>query len=254
MSELGLFEIPQVPGTNRMWRFSAHLLRPILVAGTTREWTGERQTPAEGGAIIALNHVSQIDPILATLFMFEHEGRLPSFLAKDSLFENPYVGWWFRGTDHVRVDRAHGADALQASVQALADGKVLLNYIEGTITRDPEGWPMVPKTGTARLALMTGAPVLPVAQWGAQQLMPAYSGKINLKSRAHIQYSMGEPVDLSDLTGGAEDHEAVAIATTRIMSAIVSQLEVLRGETAPAELYDPVAHGFTKYGKPVATS
>jgi 1-acyl-sn-glycerol-3-phosphate acyltransferase len=139
-------------------------------------------------------------------------------------------------------------------VQALADGKVLLNYIEGTITRDPEGWPMVPKTGTARLALMTGAPVLPVAQWGAQDLMPAYSGKINVRSRAHIQYSMGEPVDLSDLTGGADDHEAVAIATTRIMDAIVSQLETLRGETAPTELYDPVAHGFTKYGKPVATS
>jgi 1-acyl-sn-glycerol-3-phosphate acyltransferase len=252
MSELGLFQIPDVPGTNRMWRFSAHLLRPLLVAGTTREWTGERQLPEEGGAIIALNHVSQIDPILATLWMFEHQGRLPSFLAKDSLFDSKAVGWWFRGTNHVRVDRANGADALAASVGALAEGKVLLNYIEGTITRDPDGWPMVPKTGTARLALMTGAPVLPVAQWGSQHLMPAYSGKINTKSRAHIQFNMGEPVDLSDLAGGADDREAVAIATKRIMVSIVSQLEVLRGETAPAELYDPVAHGFTKYGKPIA--
>lgn len=100
---------PMVPGANRMWRNSARTLRPLFMALTRRDWRGGQQLGPSGGAIVVANHLSQIDPILATHFIWEHQNRTPSFLAKESLFTNRYVGWWFRGTDHVRVDRTAGA-------------------------------------------------------------------------------------------------------------------------------------------------
>lgn len=234
VTEYGLFELPPVPGSNLMWRLSARTLRPILLVITRPDWRGTRQTPAEGGAIIALNHISQIDPILATHFMWEHQGRVPSFLAKESLFVNKYVGWWFRGTDHVRVDRSAGFLSIRPAVEALRAGKVLLAYVEGTITRDPEGWPMAPRTGAARMALETRVPVIPVAQWGAQDLMPAYSGRLRLRARPRVSFSVGPAVFLSDLHGLQENPDAVAEASDRIMAAIVRLLEDIREEKAPA--------------------
>ncbi|MDO7869460.1 lysophospholipid acyltransferase family protein [Nocardioides jiangxiensis] len=235
MTEPTIFDFPTVPGWNRVWWASARALRPLLVALTRTTWSGTPQTPAEGGAIIALNHISQVDPILTTHFMIEHEGRVPSFLAKESLFRNRWVGWWFRATDHVPVDRSAGGLSIGPAVEAVRKGAVILAYVEGTITRDPDGWPVTAKTGTARIALETGAPVIPVAQWGAQELMPAYSGRLRVRlwNQPEVAFRIGSPVDLSDLVGRQADPVAVAEATGRIMQAIVAELEVLRGESAP---------------------
>lgn len=242
------FSLPYAPDTNGVWRWSARVLRPALLLITRRGWVGARPIPQQGGAVVALNHLSQIDPILTTHYMWEHHGRLPSYLAKQSLFENRTVGWWFRNTGHICVDRTAGSAAIEPAVDAVRDGKVALVYIEGSITRDPDGWPMVPKTGAARIALQSGAPVIPVAQWGAQNLMEPYSGKLRLRGRTDVTFRAGEPVDLSDLVGRHDDADAVRQATDRIMAAIVALLEEIRGETAPADRYDPAAHGQSRYG------
>lgn len=136
------------------------------------------------------------------------------------------------------------------AVQAVEDGKVILVYVEGSITRDPQGWPMTPKTGAARIALASGAPVIPLAQWGAQNLMPAYSRKVSLR-RTDVSFRMGDPVPLADLVGRQDDPAAVNEATDRIMGAIVAELEEIRGEKAPAERYDPTTHGTTRFGRPL---
>ncbi len=246
-----LVSVPPVAGTpNRIWVGSARALRPLFLGLTRRDWGPERVVPADGGVIIALNHLSEIDPLLTTHWMWEHQGRVPSFLAKASLFENRWVGWWFRGTGHVRVDRAAGGDAVGPAVEAVRAGKAILVYVEGTITRDPEGWPMVPRTGAARIALETGVPVVPVAQWGAQDLLPAYSGRFRLGRRTDVAFRAGAPVDLSDLLGRHEDADAVQEASQRIIAAIVAELEGIRGVAAPAERFDPVLRGVTRYGRP----
>ena len=72
-------------------------------------------------------------------------------------------------------------------------------YPEGTITRDPDLWPMTGKSGAARIALATGCPVIPVGQWGAHQLLAPYSKKPDLFPRKKIIVLAGDPVDLSDL-------------------------------------------------------
>ena len=74
--------------------------------------------------------------------------------------------------------------AFDAAVEAVEDGECVGVYPEGTITRDPDGWPMRGKTGAARIALATGCPVIPIGQWGAQELLPAYIASDRTCSRA----------------------------------------------------------------------
>jgi 1-acyl-sn-glycerol-3-phosphate acyltransferase len=113
-------------------------------------------------------------------------------------------------------------------------------YPEGTITRDPEMWPMTGKTGAARIALQTGCPVIPVANWGAQEVLKSYTGKIRVRllPRKTIQVRAGKPVDLSAFKSRPLTNELLHEATEVIMTAVAETLGELRGETPPKELYD----------------
>jgi 1-acyl-sn-glycerol-3-phosphate acyltransferase len=113
-------------------------------------------------------------------------------------------------------------------------------YPEGTITRDPELWPMSGKTGAARIALMTGCPVVPIANWGAQEVFASYTGKLRIRllPRKRIRVRAGEPVDLSAFRGKPITNELLHEATEVIMRAIADTLGELRGETPPKELFD----------------
>jgi 1-acyl-sn-glycerol-3-phosphate acyltransferase len=128
----------------------------------------------------------------------------------------------------------------------------LIVYPEATITRDPAMWPMVGKTGAARIALATGAPVIPVAQWGAQRLLPPYAKRPVLWPRVTVFARAGAPVELSDLRGAAPSAEVLDVATARIMAAITAELETIRAERAPATRFDPRAAGVKEYGDPAA--
>ena len=85
------------------------------------------------------------------------------------------------------------------------DGACVLFYPESTVTRDPEFWPMMAKTGVARLALATGAPVIPVAHWGAQNVLPYGSFKLRVIPRKTVKILAGPPVDLSEFAGRVSD-------------------------------------------------
>jgi 1-acyl-sn-glycerol-3-phosphate acyltransferase len=117
-------------------------------------------------------------------------------------------------------------------------------YPEATITRDPDLWPMRGKSGAARIALETGCPVVPVGQWGVQEILPPYTKKPFLFPRKRIVARVGPPIDLSDLAQVQPRTAAVVNqATDRIMAAITEQLELVRGEEAPDERYDMRVHG-----------
>ena len=90
----------------------------------------------------------------------------------------PVVGWVVRNSGQIPVFRESrdAAEAFRGAVAAIEAGECVAVYAEGTITRDPDMWPMVGKTGAARVALATGCPVIPVAQWGPEQLLPPYKG------------------------------------------------------------------------------
>lgn len=227
-------------GTTNWYKFGALVLRPLLKLISKRDWRGAENLPKTGGAIVVCNHISYLDPLTFTHFLYDN-GRAPRYLGKASLFKIPIVGRVLLGAGQIPVEResAVASHSLQHAIAFLKSGHLLGVYPEGTLTRDQNYWPMRAKTGIARLAILTKAPVIPCAQWGAQRILPAYSKKIKLFPRARVQVTAGKPLEFSKWYGRAEDPIALEEATAYVMRAITDLLEQLRGEKAPAEIFDP---------------
>jgi 1-acyl-sn-glycerol-3-phosphate acyltransferase len=174
------------------------------------------------------------------LFSYK-SGRYPVFLAKSSLFEMKGLGSVMRGTGQLPVYRgqADAALVLRDAERGLHNGACVIFYPEATATRDPDLWPMVAKTGVARLALSTGVPVIPVAHWGAQRILPYGSFRPHLLPRTTVQVVAGPPVDLSAFAGQPLNSKVLREATEVIMKDITGLLAGIRGETPPAEPYHP---------------
>ncbi|MDX2703121.1 lysophospholipid acyltransferase family protein [Streptomyces sp. PA03-6a] len=224
------------------YRLAAVIAKPPLVVLFKRDWRGMDHIPVEGGFITAVNHNSYLDPLSYAHFQY-NSGRVPRFLAKAPLFKPAFVGAILRGTGQIPVYResTDAANAFRAAVDAINSGECVAFYPEGTLTRDPEMWPMVGKTGVARVALMTKAPVIPVAQWGANEVMPPYAKekKLRLFPRKTLRVVAGPPVDLSAFYGQEASVEVLKDATDTIMAAVSELLGELRGQTPPAERFDP---------------
>ena len=122
-------------------------------------------------------------------------------------------------------------------------GETVVVYAEGTASRDPDLWPMKARTGVARLALRTGAPVIPIAMWGAQDVLPYGTSRPHLWPRKTIRLAAGPPVDLSAFQGLPLTATNLRNATAVVMADVTALLAGLRGETPPAVPYDPDAAG-----------
>lgn len=233
------------------WHLAVPIVKPILLATTTHEWIGGENIPESGGFILALNHVSHVDPLLAAHLVYDH-GRLPRYLAKSGLFKNKALGFFLKAAGQIPVERLsrNAVGAYDAAVNAVNNGECVVVYPEGTITRDPDGWPMTGKSGAARIALATGCPVIPVGQWGAQQLLAPYAKKPDLFPRKKIRMRVGPPVDLSDLVAQPRSNAVTQQATDRIMAAITALVEEVRGGQAPAERFDMRRAGVRQTGNP----
>ncbi|AUY49708.1 lysophospholipid acyltransferase family protein [Streptomyces sp. CB01881] len=227
------------------YRFAAVLVKPVTTALVKPDWRGWEHLPKEGGFITAVNHNSILDPVIYAHWQY-NSGRPPRMLGKSSVFSVPFIGFMLRKTRQIPVFResTDAARAFRAAVDAVNDGQCVQFYPEGTLTRDPDLWPMTGKTGVARVALMTGAPVIPVAHWGAQEIIPPYGratagrGRINLFPRHKVTVAAGPAVDLSRYEGQELTSQVLRDATEDIMQAITVVLAGIRGEEPPAERYD----------------
>ena len=233
------------------WNIAVPLVKPLLLATTTRTWVGGEKVPDTGGCIVVFNHVSHVDPLLAAHFVYDH-GRLPRYLANTVLFKNRVLGFFLTAAGQIPVERLtkSAVGAYDAAVAAVRNGECVVVYPEGTLTRDPAQWPMTGKSGAARIALETGCPVIPVGQWGAQQLLAPYAKRPHLVPPKHVTMIAGDPVDLSDLLGQPRTREVVQQATDRIMAALTGLVAEIRGETPPAERFDPRRAGVRQIGNP----
>jgi 1-acyl-sn-glycerol-3-phosphate acyltransferase len=233
--------------------FCVAVLEPLLLVLTKRRWRGGENIPAEGGAVLAVNHISHLDPLTCAHFVYAW-GRIVRFLAKSELFTLPVLGRIVRSAQQIPVYRltTDASRSFSAAVEAVERGQCVVVYPEGTITRQPDLWPMTGKTGAARIALASGAPVIPVAQWGAHEILAPYAKRPRLFPRKTISMSAGPPVDLDDLRDQPLTPEVLREATTRIMDDVTRLLEEIRGERAPAERFDPRAAGVRPIGNPHA--
>lgn len=225
---------------------ATRVLLSTLVASRLRErWSGEANVPETGGAVVAYNHISVSDPFVAARFVYAGAGRFPHFLGKAEVFAVPVIGRLLLAVGQIPVHRgtARARDSYDSAVAAVRGGQVVVMLPEGTITKDPQLWPMKGKTGAARIALETGRPLVPVAVWGPQRIVPAdglplWKVAWQLHHRHEVTVAAGEPVDLSDFQARPVDAQTLGEATERLMDAITMLLEEIRHDTAPATRMD----------------
>jgi putative phosphoserine phosphatase/1-acylglycerol-3-phosphate O-acyltransferase len=194
---------------------------PQLIPYARFEISGMENLPESGAAIVVGNHRSYFDP-LAMGLAFAQRGRPVRFLGKKEVFDVPVVGQLAKAIGGIRVDRGTGSDEpLQAAAEALRGGQVVAIMPQGTIPRgeaffDPE---LKGRWGAARLAQLSGAPVIPVGMWGTEKVWPRSArvpNVLNVTNPPHITIRMGAPVELQG--------ESLDDDTTRIMSAISALL------------------------------
>ena len=223
-----------------LW-FAIVVIVPITSLVFRLRYRHAERIPRSGPVLLVLNHVSLLDPLACARMTWDN-GRVPHFLAKSSLFTG-WKGVILRSAGQIPVARGttDAQEALAAARAALGSGDLVVIYPEGSVTRDPDWWPMQARTGVARLALTTDAVVVPVAQWGPQRVHDYHAGTWHLRLRAPADYLVGEPVDLSAAraevrAGRPLSPELLRETTDAIMARVRDQLTELRGEPAPRTL------------------
>ncbi len=218
---------------------SATVLRPLMMVATRRDWRRADRIPRDGGFVVVSNHISYADPLVIAHLLYD-SGRLPRFLGKAEVFDVPVLGRLLVAAGQIPVYRqsTDAASALRAAIEAVNRGECVVVYPEGTITRDPNLWPMTGKTGAVRIALSTLCPVIPIAQWGSQSLLAPYSKKPDVWPLKTMTLSVGEPVSLDDLRDQPLTPAVLHDGTERLMDAITDRLAAIRGETPPAHRFD----------------
>ncbi|MEX5632291.1 lysophospholipid acyltransferase family protein [Parafrankia sp. FMc2] len=252
----------------RPWRggfwiaFAAAVIRPLSWLLTRRRWSGQENIPGSGGVILVANHLSTVDPPLLAHYVYA-TGRNPRFMATSDLWEVPILRHVLAGAGQIPVHRRdpNAQEALRDAIAALRAGRALVIYPEGGITTDPDYWPRPARTGVARLALATGAPVIPVAQWGAQRIW-GRERRLRLFARPEVRIHAGPPVDLARFAARAEplvrptmatdgdqsaggEHGSGGLApllrevTEAVMAGLTTELERIRGASRPAVMPRP---------------
>lgn len=204
---------------------------PFLQLMTKRDRQGNENLPQTGGFVIAANHLSYVDPFVLSHWKVDNKIS-PRFLIKDTLFSLPVGGWMLKMVHQIPVYRGtkDATKALEAAIQAVRDGGVITIYPEGTMTRDPGAWPMSGRTGAVRIAHAAQVPLIPVGQWGPQDILWPYRKGFHWFPRKTMHIRVGEAIDLSDL-GEEPSEEQLRTATERLMDKITELQAEIRGES-----------------------
>lgn len=232
-----------VAPTDRTYRVLLRAARFLLHVCTRRTTVGLERLPAAGPVLVVGNHLSVADAFVLVTTV-ARAGRRVRMLGTAGLFRAPVLGLLLRRAGYVPVHRRSSdpASALAPALATLRCGEVVGLYPEGRITTDPDLWPGRGKTGVVRLALDSGAPVVPVAQWGTQRLAGAQGTRWKALgspvTRPRIGVRVGPPLDLRAALGVGSAAEASAAQLRQgadlVMAALVAELVVLRGEAPGA--------------------
>ena len=209
---------------------------PLTAIGK-RVYLGAEKIPRQGPAVLVMNHISHLDPAVDAVFVHRQK-RVPRFFLKASLKDVPIFGRIVTGSGQIPVARGSSAagDSLKAAHQALQEGKVIVIYPEGTITKDPLGWPKEAYSGAARLALQNDVPVIPIARWGTNQIFNGYTKKFTPFPRKTVTHLVGDPIDLSAYRGGnPRSASTLREVTAVLMDEVTRLLAEIRHEEPPAK-------------------
>ena len=212
-----------------LYRFTKTFLKlPILLWFNWR-FEGLEYIPRQGPVIVAANHISYFDPLAHGYFLISAK-RHPRFLAKIEMFNNKIIGPVLRGMRHIPVRRGSGDHGpVEFGLKALREGDMVMIYPESTITTNPDFSPMKGKSGIGRIALASGAPVIPLAVWGSAPVWQKGGRKNrNFKYGRPIWVKAGPPLDFSRFEGRKDDPAAIREVTDEVMAQLSLLVDDLR--------------------------
>lgn len=225
-------------GPGFLWRMTQITVLPLFKLIITMKIRPGSALPQTGPFILAPNHYSEADPVIIGVATWRL-GRIPRFLAKESLFRVPVLGSYLKAAGHIPVARGgshNTTQPLDATRQLVSRGQGVIIYPEGTLTDNPDLWPKEGKTGAVRMALEGNIPLYPAAHWGTQSFMGRYEGKIRLIPRPRIEVIVGPEMSLDHYRGKPITRELLYEATNELMGEITALVGVLRGETPPEDV------------------
>lgn len=251
-AKLEQFKMPVINPKERNLLLSsvASFLIPMVRLMFRIEVKGLEKLPKTGAYVLVSNHVTNVDALAVAYLVYVKLKRAPHFLTKGSLFKLPIVGPVLRAAGQIPIYRGgqRNDEPLKAAHAFLAAGHMISIFPEGTLTRQPDLWPMRGKTGAVRLALETNVPVYPMAHWGSEKILPNYESKFRPGFWKPVRIVIGDEIDLAKFRKAKLTPGEVHEATELVMHRITDLVEELRGEKAPRELWNPAAHGQQETG------
>ncbi|MFL6060340.1 MAG: lysophospholipid acyltransferase family protein [Marmoricola sp.] len=222
------------------------IVYPVVIA-TAKTWfkvgavdirmTGTENIPSSGGALLAVNHLSFVDYVMAG-FPGVQRGRLTRFMAKKEIFDHPVGGPVMRSFHHIPIDRGDGQAGLDMARRYLDDGELVGIFPEGTISQSFELQPL--KTGAVRIAADAGVPLIPIVLWGTQRFLT--KGKpSDFKRHKTVGIEIGEAVRPTP----ADNANAVTAELQQRMEAMLDRLIKAHPaeEQPPGSWWLPASHG-----------
>jgi 1-acyl-sn-glycerol-3-phosphate acyltransferase len=210
------------PGLTAWWHVglvvvgaATHLLFRLRVANTER-------IPLGGPAILAANHVSGLDGVFLAYLAARFARRPTRYLVAAEFFQRPMYGFWLRTFQQIPIHRG-GADsvALEEAAATVSSGALAGIFPEGTVNERPNGQLLRGRTGVARIALTTGAPVIPVGIWGTQQRWPAPGLSFRRPLRPRVAMSVGDRIQPM---GDPDSTHDLRTFTRLVMEGIAAQV------------------------------
>lgn len=243
--------VPKVPKNEKTWAFRivASILAPLVRLFFNVKTVGVENLP-KGGYILVGNHLSYLDPLAFAYSVYFHMKRAPHYLAKEGLFRVPVLGWLLPKVGQIPVYRSGrgNEEPMRAAKEFLKAGQVVVIFPEGTLTRDPDLWPMRGKSGAVRLAVELGLPIVPAAHWGVEKVLANYTKKLRPNPFHTVRVKIGQPIRFDDLKADTMTTEQLSRATAEVMNRVAALVGELRGETPPTELWDPAQKGQSEIG------
>jgi 1-acyl-sn-glycerol-3-phosphate acyltransferase len=222
------------------------IVYPVVVAAA-KTWfkvgdvrirmSGTEHIPREGGALVAVNHLSFVDYVMAGYPGVER-GRLTRFMAKKEVFDHPVGGPVMRSFHHIAIDRGDARAGLDAARRYLDDGELVGIFPEGTISRSFLLQPL--KTGAVRIAADAGVPLIPIVLWGTQRFLTKGQPR-DFGRHKTVGIEVGEPLHPTP----ADDADAMTADLQARMEAMLDRL--IRShppeEQPPGSWWLPAAYG-----------
>jgi 1-acyl-sn-glycerol-3-phosphate acyltransferase len=177
------------------WRFAIAVVGAVARVCFRIRVTGIEQIPAAGPAIVAGNHLSALDGVAIPLIVGRDRRRTVRFLAGAEFFDRPAYGWALRRYRQIPLRRGEGDDeALDEAIRAVRSGAIAGIFPEGRVNPSPEDGLQRGRTGVARIALATGAPIVPVGIWGTHVRYPKSGLRFGRPWRPTLAITFGAPI------------------------------------------------------------